>query len=86
MENLRQANEITQLRAKVEKDCALALHLVEMLEDADAAARRSKEQTKQLKKQLAKAEGLLQTTLNLKLHYEEVLVKLMADSSTKRAT
>lgn len=85
-DNAKLSVEVTKLNTEAEKDCKLVLSQVKELELADAAEKRRKKQVNSLKKRLEKVERLFCETLSLKLYYEEVMVKLTANTVTKTIT
>lgn len=85
-ENSGLADKLTKHEVKVKDDCNLILHQIELLKDSNGHLKLHKESLRQHQKHSRKVEGLLRTALNVKLHYEEVILCLVRNPLTDSIT
>lgn len=79
-------SELAVLQKKAASDCDLILQNVKDIEHLDHQRKQEKAQNKTLQRNLKQAAKLFQTTLAVKLRYEEVIEKLVNDPITAETT
>ena len=79
-------SEMAVLQKKAASDCDLILQNVKDIEHLDHQRKQEKAQNKTLQRNLKQAAKLFQTTLAVKLRYEEVIEKLVNDPTTAETT